>query len=171
MNLMEIFSDENIDHARRMATVTWGNRYFLADGPMTIEDFSVNNGTITNHAPPRYTASGRQLLRDRMHSKIMSHQVMRLFNDKGQRTLEIEKEIVTWTSANGRETERDGVSLVAVILSRIKPHYNVDMWKEMKKIKELTLKQFGNNPVKYLDKMKLEKLLIDEKDSTAYSDN
>ena len=40
----------------------------------------------------------------------------------------------------------------------------------MKKIKELTLKQFGNNPVKYLDEMKLMKLSIDEKDSTAYSD-
>ena len=41
----------------------------------------------------------------------------------------------------------------------------------MKKINELTLKQHKNNPVKYLDGMKLENLLIDEKDPNAYSDN
>ena len=96
---------------------------------------------------------------------------MFLFNNKGQRTLETKKDLFTWTFASGRETERDGASLVALILSRIKPHYNVDMWKEMKLIKELILKQFGNDPVKYLDEMKLKKLLIDEKDSTAYSNS
>lgn len=101
----------------------------------------------------------------------MAHQVMFLFNNKGQRTLETKKDLFTWTFASGRETERDGASLVALILSRIKPHYNVDMWKEMKLIKELILKQFGNDPVKYLDEMKLKKLLIDEKDSTAYSNS
>ena len=43
----------------------------------------------------------------------------------------------------------------------------------MKKIKDLTLKQPGNNPVKVkdLDEMNLKKLLIDEKDSKAYSNN
>ena len=44
------------------------------------------------------------------------------------------------------------------------------MWKELKKIKELTLKQSGDNPVRYLDEMKLMKLSIDEKDSAAYPD-
>ena len=47
------------------------------------------------------------------------------------------------------------------------------MWAGMKKIKDLTLKQQGNNPVKVkdLDEMNLKKLLIDEKDSKAYSNN
>ena len=80
---------------------------------------------------------------------------MQLFNKYGQRTLEIEKDLFTWTSANGHKTERDGTLLVALILSRTKPHFHVDMWTKMKKIQELTLKQHGNNPVKYLDEMKL----------------
>jgi hypothetical protein len=171
INLLETFSDDNIDHARKMASVTWGDGSFVSDGPMTIEPLTLANGMITNHTPPRYTPEGKFLVRDRMHSKILAHQVMQLFDEDGQRTLEIEKDLFTWTSADGRETERDGASLVALVLSRIKPHYHVDMWAEMKKIKELTLKQHGNNPVKYLDEMKLKKLLIDEKDSTAYSDN
>ena len=170
INLLETFSDENIDHARRMATVTWGDGSFAADGPMTIREFSVANGTVTNHVPPRYTPEGKQLLRDRMHSKFMAHQVLHLFNEDARRVLEIEWDLFTWTSADGRETERDGLSLVAIILSRMKPHFNVDMWKELSKIKGLTLKQFGDNPAKYLDEMKLMKLSIDEKDPAAYPD-
>jgi hypothetical protein len=96
---------------------------------------------------------------------------MQLFDKDGQRTLEIEKDLFTWTLANGRETKRDGTLLVVLILSQIKSHVPVDMWAEMKKIKELTLKQIGNNPVKYLDDMKLKKLLIDEKDPNTYSNN
>ena len=138
---------------------------------MVIEEFSFANGNITNHVPPRYTPDGKDLVRDRMQSKILSHQVMQLFDEDGQRTLEIESDLFTWSSVDGRETKRDGASLVALILSRIKPHYHVDMWSEMKKIKELTLKQFENDPVKYLDEMKLKKLLIDEKDSRTYSDS
>ena len=96
---------------------------------------------------------------------------MQFFDKDGQRTLETEKDMCTWVLANGRETKRNGTLLVSMILSRIKPHFRVDMWTKIKKIKELTLKQFGNDPVKYLDEMKMKKLLIDEKDPNACSEN
>ena len=96
---------------------------------------------------------------------------MQLFNKYGQRTLEIEKDLFTWTAANGHETKYDGTLLIALMLSGIKPHLHVDMWAKMKKTKELTLQQHGNSPVKSLDEMKMKKLLIDKKDPNAYSDN
>ena len=58
------FSDENIDHAHTMASVIWGESLFVSDGPMTIVPFSVTNGTIMNHATPRYTAKGNLLFRN-----------------------------------------------------------------------------------------------------------
>ena len=45
------------------------------------------------------------------------------------------------------------------------------MWTETKKIMDLTLEQFRNNPVKYLNEMKLKKVLINKNDYRAYSDN
>ena len=42
---------------------------------------------------------------------------MQLFDEDGQRTLEIEKCVFTWTSTDGRETERDGALLVSLIIS------------------------------------------------------
>ena len=88
-----------------------------------------------NHVPPRYTAQGKLLFCDRLQSKILAFQVMQLFDEDGQRTLEIKKDLFTWTSADGREPERDGTLLVALILSQIKPHFHVDMLVKMKKIK------------------------------------
>ena len=58
VNLLGAFSDENINHAHKMATVIWRDASFVSDGPMTIILFSVADGTITNHVPPRYTAEG-----------------------------------------------------------------------------------------------------------------
>ena len=39
VNLFEAFSDESIVHARKMATVIWGDSSFICDGPMTIVPF------------------------------------------------------------------------------------------------------------------------------------
>ena len=36
VNLLETVSGENIDHARKMASVIWGDGSFVVDGPMTI---------------------------------------------------------------------------------------------------------------------------------------
>jgi hypothetical protein len=69
-----------------------------------------------------------------------------------------------------RDTGYDEATPVAMILPGIKPHYHVDMWVEMKKIKDLTLKQSGNDPEKDLAKMKPKKPLIDNKDPAAYTD-
>ena len=84
--------------------------------------------------------------------------------------LSIEKDLYTWKAADGCDVEFDGFTMAAIVLFRIKPHYQVDMFNELTKIKALTLKQFGNNMVTYLDEMKAKKLLIDEKDAAAYTD-
>jgi hypothetical protein len=170
INLLETFSDTNIDAARKHATVIWGDGSFTTTGPMTIRQLELAKGEVSNHSPPRLTPAGKVVLRDRLHSKILAYQVMAILDDDGQRTLDLEKDLYTWKSADGRDTKYDGFLMVAIAMSRVKPHYHVDMWIEMKKIKELTLKQFENDVVKYLDEMKSMKLLIDEKDRMAYTD-
>jgi hypothetical protein len=117
----------NVNNARKMASVIWGDSSFLADSPMQIQELSVASGDITGHVPPCLTLAGNLMVRDRLHSKILAHQVMQLFDEEGQRTLETEKDFFTWTSADGRDTACDGATMVALILSQTKPHYHVDM--------------------------------------------
>ena len=45
------------------------------------------------------------------------------------------------------------------------------MWHELNTVKDLTLKQLGNDVGKYLDHMKILTLEIDKKDSLAYREN
>ena len=150
-----------------MVTVIWGDSSVVTDGPMMTKPCSVTNSTIMNYAPPRYTADNKVLFHAQLQSKILAYQVMQLFDKDGQRTLEIEKDLFTWTSTDGHETKQDGALLVVLVLFKIKPNFHVDMQAKKKNIKELTLKQHENNPEKYPNEMKLKKLLIDEKDPDA----
>ena len=83
VNLLEAFSDEDNDHARKMATVIWGDSLFVIDGPMTIKSISVTNGTITSHVPPCYTVEGKLLVCNQMQTKILANQVVQLFEEDG----------------------------------------------------------------------------------------
>ena len=171
INLLETFSDSNIDAAKKYASTIWGDMSFDASSPMTIRVLEEARDEITTHTIPRLTSNGKDIMRDRTHSKILAHQIMAILDEDGQRTLLLEKEQFTWKSSDRRNTEFDGLVMLAILLSRVKPHYQVDMWQELKKSKELTLKQFGNNVVQYLDEMKIMKMSIDEKDIGAYTDN
>ena len=96
---------------------------------------------------------------------------MSLLDDKACRSIELLKEFYTWKSADGQDEEQDGATIFAIIMSWIKPHYKVDMFQEIKDLKEVTLKQFNNNLVDYFDKIQEGKISIDEKDPQAYSDD
>ena len=74
-------------------------------------------------------------------------------------------------SANGWEEEIDGLTLLAVIYSRVRPHYKIDMFGKIEKVKKLTLSQFRNDVAQYCDAIKNQKILVDQKDANAYTDD
>ena len=75
-----------------------------------------------------------------------------------------------FTSADRRDTEHDGLTVLALILSRMKPHYMVDLHKEVSKCKSLTLRQYGNNLPNYLDAVESLKSDIDFKKQGYYAE-
>ena len=64
----------------------------------------------------------------------------------------------------------DGLTVLAVIYSRVRPHYKIDMFSEIEKVKKIALSQFGNDVAQYFDAVKNQKILIDQKDPMAYTD-
>ncbi len=67
------------------------------------------------------------------------------------------------TDANGLDEEIDGMTILALILWRIRTHYKVDMYSEIGA-------QYDNNINLFFDSVKSVKLQIDSKDPTAYTD-
>jgi len=65
----------------------------------------------------------------------------------------------------------DGLTLLAIILARIQPNFKVDMYSEITKVKKLTIAQYNNDVQLFFGAIKFNKLHIDQKDPTAYTED
>jgi hypothetical protein len=57
----------------------------------------------------------------------------------------------TWTTPDGKEEEMDGLAILAIILNCIWPHYKIDMYLEIDKLKKETLAQYEDDVDLYND--------------------
>ncbi len=77
----------------------------------------------------------------------------------------------TWTTPDGKEEEMDCLTILAIVLNCIQPHYKVDMYLEIDKLKKETLEQYNNDVDLYFDSVCYRKLQIDQKNPAAYTDD
>ena len=63
------------------------------------------------------------------------------------------------------------MTLLAIILARIQPNFKVDMYSEITKVKKLTIAQYNNDVQLFFGAIKFNKLHIDQKDPTAYTED
>ncbi len=133
----------------------------------TIGALTENNGFLTDRGA--LTLNGKDLVLERMHSKFMAHHILELLTDSAHQAIEQQSALYTWTS--GQEEEFDGLTILALVLSRIRPNFKVDMFSEIAKAKQLTISQYDNDVQLYFDAIKFLKLQIDQKDSTAYTED
>jgi hypothetical protein len=138
INMLEHYSDENFVLACKHASLTWDDRSFTIMASNTIKPLTVANGGLVCAGP--LSEEGKELVLERMHSKILGHQVMELLAPSARQAIEQEHaHLFTWITQNGREEEVDGLTIVALILSRIRPNFKVDMYSEITKVKQLTI--------------------------------
>ena len=113
INMLEHYSDENVVLARKHASLTWGDRSFTIMASNTIEPLTVANGGFVRAGT--LTEGGKELVLERMHSKILGHQVMELLAPSARQAIEQHTHLFTWITQNGREEEVDGLISVAEI--------------------------------------------------------
>ena len=65
----------------------------------------------------------------------------------------------------------DGMTILALILQGLRPHYKVDMYSEIGAVKKMTIAQYDNNINLFFDSIKSVKLQINSKDPMAYTDD
>ncbi len=107
----------------------------------------------------------------RMHSKFIAHQLLESHSLAACQSIEEFKKLYTWTSPDRKDKEMDGHTILALMVNCICPHYNVDMYLEIKKIKKENLEQYENNLKLFFDSICYHKLHIDQKNPLAYTDN
>jgi hypothetical protein len=169
INMLEKYSDSNIELAHKHASLTWGNQFFTIMTSNIIEALTVSNGGL-GHAGA-LTEAGKDLVLKQMHSKFLGHQIMELLTDSACQAIERHSNFYTWGSQKGRKEEVDGLTILALILARIHPNFKVDMYTEITKVKKLTIVQYDNDVQLFFDVIKFLKLHIDQKDPTAYTED
>ena len=170
IKILDVYSDKLLDIAQKNASLIWGDESFTNQNPKEIEELTQENGELT--ARGTLTASGKKIIQQRILSKIVAHQTLALFTNEARQVIEQQADLFTWKDSTGVEDdETDGLTIVALILRRLCPHHNVDMYAEIGKAKKLTVAQFDNDIHLFFDAMKTIKLQIDQKDSMAYTDD
>ena len=109
-------------------------------------------------------------MHDQMHNKIMAHQIMSILNASAAHAVLLCKADYTWKSTGDRNVEVSGLVLLAIIMTRTKPDYKVDMYTKIGNKKALKLHNYSYNVSSYFDVMKEMKLKIEEKDADAYTE-
>jgi hypothetical protein len=96
---------------------------------------------------------------------------MELLAPSARQVIEQHTHLFTSINQNGREEEVDGLTIVALILSRIQPNFKVDMYSKITKMTQLTIAQYDNDVQLFFDAIKFLKLHINQKDPTAYTED
>jgi len=169
INMLERYSDDNVNLARKHASLTWGDRSFTIMATNTIEDLTAANAFLT--AGGALTDDGKELVLERMHSKILAHQLLELLTESACQAIEQQSALFTWTSGNRHEEEFNGLTILALVIARIRPNFKVDMFMEITKAKKLSISQYDNDVQLYFDAITFLKLQIDQKDPTAYTED
>ncbi len=148
----------------------WGNESLTDQNTKEIQQLTAANGYLT--AAGRINSAGKEVIQQRILSKILAHQTLALLTDEAQQVIKQQADLYTWKDPIGVEDDKmDGLSLVALILRRLCPHHKVDMFAEIGKAKKLTVAQFDNDIHFFFDAMKSIKLQIDQRDASAYTDD
>jgi hypothetical protein len=134
-----------------------------------ISNLTVAGGHLTTAG--FLTQTGKDLIQGRLHSKILAHQILSMLTDNARQVNECQSDEYTWSDLAGLDEEMDGMTIVALILRRLRPHHKVDMYAEIGNVKKLTLAQYDKDVHLFCNAINSKKLVIDMKDPTAYTDD
>ena len=142
INMLERYSDDNVELAQKHASFTWGDRTFTVNAMNSIREFTQANGFLDNTGA--LTNDG-DLVLERMHSKFLGHHILEILTDSARQAIAQQSLIYTWNAVDRFEEEIDGLTILALVLTRIHPNFKVDMYSEITKVKKLTIAQYDND--------------------------
>jgi hypothetical protein len=103
INMLEKYSDGNIELAQKHASLTWGDHSFTLMHTNTINNLTAANGFID--ATGDLTDLGKELVLKRMHSKFLGRHLLELLTDLARQAIEQQTSLYTWISASQTDEE------------------------------------------------------------------
>jgi hypothetical protein len=88
--------------------------------PQTIKEMTIANGLAITPSNLKSSKLGEVLQLQRMYLKFMAHQRILLLTPTARQAVEQHKGLYTWHTPDGKEEEMDGLTILAIILNRIR---------------------------------------------------
>jgi hypothetical protein len=117
INMLEMYSNGNIELAQKHVSPTWGDCSFTLMHANMIDDLTAANGFID--ATGDLTDSGKELVLKRMHYKFLCYHLLELLTDLARQAIEQQSSLYTWISTSETDEEVDRITILALIHTRI----------------------------------------------------
>ncbi len=114
IKIMDVYSNKLLDISQKHALLTWGNGLFTNQTPRVILEPTQADGHLT--AAGQLTQSGKDIIQEWLHLKIMASQIFALLSNKAQKVIERQSNEYTWKDTNGVDEVMDDMTTNALIL-------------------------------------------------------
>ena len=87
INMLEVYSDKLLEISQKNSSMTWGDESFTVQTPRVIRELTQANGELTA-TTKKLTATGKEAIQKRLHSKILAFQVLAMLTDDARKVIE-----------------------------------------------------------------------------------
>jgi hypothetical protein len=156
------------DIVQKYATETWGAQDWTVTDDKEIVALSAARGEVVGN---NLTVAGKSLFMKRKRSTWLAYQLLQMVDTNSKDQIINNRDQFTWTDPDSGETVKDGMTVLFLMLQYLRPNIRINIFNELKAIKDLHPKDFGYNVSDWLSSMESKRLSIALKSSTMYPDD
>ena len=167
-NIINSWHQISLTHTQQNATQTWGAttgaNSWIDTSDKQIIALSAGRGEITGGRTPTLNDAGKKKFMARKKSTWLAHHCFSLLGAFGS-MIKVHRDEYTWYDSETGDTIHDGLTVLYFCLQHLRPHVRINVFNEIKKIKDLKPKNFNNDVSKWLTAMDATHIAINHKNS------
>ena len=171
-DIINTFDAITMDHVQKNATMLWGNKTWTTTDDKEICDPTTARDELTTNGQA-LTATGKALLLKRFQSQILAAQCLKSLNADGRKALRVEKSKYEWCHPTSGELVCDGLTVLHIIITKLRPNKLITAYDEITKIKKVLPASYKNDMARWdtafeAARINIELLLPGEYSDTAF---
>ena len=117
----------------------------------------------------RLTEAGQRKFMAYKKLTWLAHHCFALLDAIGNKMIKVHREEYTWYNSKTGDTIHDGLTVLYFCLQPFRPNVRINVFNEIKKIKDLKPQDFNHDVTKWLTAVESTRIEINEKTPNAYN--
>ena len=168
-NVLESWNQLTLDQIHLNANQTWGDQSWTPSDPRVIVPLSNARGELG--VANVITTVGKALFLKRWRSIMMANHALQSLTPAARMAIKTGEEWYEWYNDDTGETAQDGLTVITLILQKMRPDVRINVFNELARIKTIALAQHSNSIVEWTTAMEQSRISIALKCPGAYPDD